>query len=116
MAMEISDPTLSTPNLNTLWKSSNPERIADHKLKCVLKKDEEPSIKEESEIEKSLKNLNNVISNLETKIQTLDAQQNSIIFRQTMQLCLTVLFMAIFLGHIFLHSDSFWPSILDKYF
>ncbi|GBM16228.1 Motile sperm domain-containing protein 2, partial [Araneus ventricosus] len=116
MAMEISDPTLSTPNLNTLWKSTPQDRIADHKLKCVMKKDEEPSITEESEIEKSLKNLNRVVANLESKIQTLDAKQNSILFRQTMQLCLTVLFMAMFLGHVFLHSDSFWPSILDKYF
>ncbi|CAL1286375.1 unnamed protein product [Larinioides sclopetarius] len=116
MAMEISDPTLSMPSLNTLWKSTPQDRIADHKLKCVLKKDEELSITEESEIEKSLKNLNLVIANLESKIQTLDTKQNSILFRQSTQLCLTVLFIAMFLGHVFLHLDSFWPSLLDKYF
>ncbi|GIY42475.1 motile sperm domain-containing protein 2 [Caerostris darwini] len=112
MAMEISDPTLSTPNLNILWKSTSTDMIADHKLKCVLKP-EEP---QEPELEKSLKNLNMVLTNLETKLQALDAKQTSIIFRQTLQLCLTVFLVMMFLGHAFLHTDTFWPAVFDKYF
>ncbi|GIY28184.1 motile sperm domain-containing protein 2 [Caerostris extrusa] len=73
MAMEISDPTLSTPNLNILWKSTSTDMIADHKLKCVLKP-EEP---QEPELEKSLKNLNMVLTNLETKVFKINHSSSS---------------------------------------
>ncbi|GFS72439.1 motile sperm domain-containing protein 2 [Trichonephila clavipes] len=116
MGMEISDPTLSTPALNILWKNTSSNIIADHKLKCALKDDGEPSAATESELDKSLKNLNLILTNLENRIQTLDAKQTSILFRQTVSLCLTVFLMTMFLGHIFLHADSFWPSVFEKYF
>ncbi|GFY55796.1 motile sperm domain-containing protein 2 [Trichonephila inaurata madagascariensis] len=116
MGMEISDPTLSTPALNTLWKNTSSNIIADHKLKCAIKDDGEPSAAAESELDKSLKNLSLILTNLENRIQTLDAKQTSILFRQTVSLCLTVFLMTMFLGHIFLHADSFWPSVFEKYF
>lgn len=95
--MEISDATLSIPALNTVWKSSPSRIISDHKqvffctctvcafiiideqnfkcyalissrLKCVVKKDDQAA-NEESEIEKSLKNITRILSGLETKVK-----------------------------------------------
>ncbi|XP_015908629.2 motile sperm domain-containing protein 2 isoform X3 [Parasteatoda tepidariorum] len=105
MAMEVSDPTLSGANLSNAWKSASPNIIADHKLKCMLK-DEEP-LSEESEMEKTLKNINSLLTNLENKVATLDKKQNSLHLKQNILLVLTFFLMGILLFHVFLHNDFF---------
>ncbi|KAG8200876.1 hypothetical protein JTE90_015780 [Oedothorax gibbosus] len=113
MAMEINDSTLSIPALNTVWKSSPSRVISDHKLKCVMKQDDQLS-KEESELEKSLKNITSMLGNLETKIQSLEAKQSSLHFKQVIMLCLLVFLIFMFFGQILIGRDFSLPTIFPK--
>ncbi|XP_035224605.1 motile sperm domain-containing protein 2-like, partial [Stegodyphus dumicola] len=114
MAMEVSESTLSTTSLGTLWKSSPSDIIADHKLKCVMKKDDQ-SMNEELDVEKTLKTMQLCISNIENKLKILDTRQSSLQIAQYISLFLISFLTGIYLCNLFLSDDSPVISFLKQF-
>ncbi|XP_054710618.1 motile sperm domain-containing protein 2-like isoform X2 [Uloborus diversus] len=112
MAMKLDDSAQTMANLNSMWKAASPDNVADHKLKCVLKKDQ--SEDEEVDVGKSLKNINLILANIEKKVQSLDTKQASIRLQQRFLLAIAMFMSALLLSHIFMSEDSPLVALLSK--